>query len=88
MVLYHASYYIRQASPFSQRGATSVGIVPIPTGVANDDEVTQHHGEAIYQLSGDVELDEAFFPIRIPEESKGDDLHRGAGSQRQAKYWL
>lgn len=44
--------------------------------------------EAIYQLSGDVELDEAFFPIPIPEESKGDDLHRGAGSQRQAKYWL
>lgn len=41
--------------------------------------------EAIYQLSGEVELDEAFFPIRIPDESKGKDLRRGAGSRRQAK---
>lgn len=41
--------------------------------------------EAIYQLSGEVELDEAFFPIRVPEESQGETIRRGAGSQRQAK---
>ena len=40
--------------------------------------------EAVYQLSGEVELDEAFFPIRVPEESQGETIRRGAGSQRQA----
>lgn len=41
--------------------------------------------DAIYQLSDEVELDEAFFPIRVPEEEKGQPLKRGAGSQKQAK---
>lgn len=41
--------------------------------------------DAIYELSGEVELDEAFFPIRVPEEAQGDTFRRGAGSQRQAK---
>ena len=41
--------------------------------------------DAIYQLSREVELDEAFFPIRTPEESRGETIKRGAGSQQQAK---
>ena len=41
--------------------------------------------DCIYQLSDEVELDEAFFPIRIPEESRGEKIKRGAGSQQQAK---
>lgn len=41
--------------------------------------------EAIYQLSGEVELDEAFFPIRTPENVRGGKIKRGAGSQQQAK---
>ena len=41
--------------------------------------------DAIYQLSREVELDEAFFPIRTPEEAKGEPIKRGAGSQQQAK---
>lgn len=41
--------------------------------------------DAIYELSGEVELDEAFFPIRVPEEAQGETIRRGAGSQRQAK---
>lgn len=41
--------------------------------------------EAIYKLAGEVEVDEAFFPIRLPEEAKGVPLKRGAGSQQQAK---
>lgn len=41
--------------------------------------------EAIYQLSGEVELYEAFFPIRVPEGAQGETIRRGAGSQRQAK---
>ena len=41
--------------------------------------------EAIYQLSREVEIDEAFFPIRTPEEAKGEPVKRGAGSQQQAK---
>lgn len=41
--------------------------------------------EAIYKLSGEVELDEAYFPIRLPEEARGVPLKRGAGSQQKAK---
>lgn len=41
--------------------------------------------DAIYQLSREVELDEAFFPIRTPEEARGELIKRGAGSQQQAK---
>lgn len=41
--------------------------------------------DSIYQLSDEVELDEAFFPIRIPEEARGEKIKRGAGSQPQAK---
>lgn len=36
--------------------------------------------DAIYELSGEVELDEAFFPIRVPEEAQGEAVRRGAGS--------
>ena len=38
--------------------------------------------EAIYQLSREVEIDEAFFPIRTPEEARGAAVKRGAGSQQ------
>lgn len=41
--------------------------------------------ENIYQLTGEVELDEAFFPIRMDDDDKKVALKRGAGSQRQAK---
>lgn len=41
--------------------------------------------DSIYQLSEEVELDEAFFPIRLPEEARGEKVKRGAGSQQQAK---
>ena len=41
--------------------------------------------DSIYQLSDEVELDEAFFPIRLPEEACGEKIKRGAGSQQQAK---
>lgn len=41
--------------------------------------------ERIYQLSGDIELDEAFFPVRMDEADKKECLKRGAGSQRQSK---
>lgn len=41
--------------------------------------------DSIYQLSDEVELDEAFFPIRTPEEARGQSIKRGAGSQQQAK---
>lgn len=41
--------------------------------------------DAIYELSGGVEPNEAFFPIRVPEEAQGETIRRGAGSQRQAK---
>lgn len=41
--------------------------------------------ESIYQLSDEVELDEAFFPIRTPEDVRGEKIKRGAGSQQQAK---
>lgn len=41
--------------------------------------------DAIYQLSDEVELDEAYFPIRIPDEARGEKIKRGAGSQQQAK---
>lgn len=30
--------------------------------------------DSIYQLSDEVELDEAFFPIRTPEEAKGQSI--------------
>ena len=41
--------------------------------------------DSVYQLSDEVELDEAFFPIRIPEDYRDHALKRGAGSQKQAK---
>ncbi|MEY8612887.1 IS1595 family transposase [Parabacteroides segnis] len=41
--------------------------------------------ESIYQLSDEVELDEAFFPIRTPEDARGQKIKRGVGSQQQAK---
>ena len=41
--------------------------------------------EAIYKLSREVEIDEAFFPIRTPEDARGEAIKRGAGSQQQAK---
>lgn len=39
----------------------------------------------IYKLSGEVELDEAFFPTKLKEHDKGVPLKRGAGSQKQKK---
>lgn len=41
--------------------------------------------EKIYQLTGEVELDEAFFPTRMDDSDKKESLKRGAGSQRQTK---
>lgn len=41
--------------------------------------------DSVYQLSDEVELDEAFFPIRVSEDSKNETLKRGVGSQKQAK---
>lgn len=41
--------------------------------------------EDMYQLSGEVELDEAFFPTKIKDEDKDTQLKRGAGSQKQTK---
>ena len=41
--------------------------------------------DSIYQLSDEVELDEAFFPIRTSGDKRGEKLKRGAGSQQQAK---
>lgn len=41
--------------------------------------------DSIYQLSDEVELDEAFFPIRTTDALRNEGLKRGAGSQQQAK---
>ena len=41
--------------------------------------------ENMYTLSGEVELDEAFFPTRMKGEEREEPLKRGAGSQRQTK---
>lgn len=41
--------------------------------------------ENIYQLTGEVELDEAFFPTKLDDEAKRQPLKRGVGSQRQTK---
>ena len=41
--------------------------------------------ENMYTLSGEVELDEAFFPTRMKGDEKDEPLKRGAGSQRQTK---
>lgn len=41
--------------------------------------------DSIYQLSDEVELDEAFFPIRTTDKQREEKLKRGAGSQQQAK---
>lgn len=41
--------------------------------------------EKTYQLTGDIELDEAFFPTRMDDSDKKETLKRGAGSQRQTK---
>ena len=32
--------------------------------------------DSMYQLSDEIEIDEAFFPIRIPGEEKGEQLKR------------
>ncbi len=41
--------------------------------------------DAEYMLSDEVELDEAFFPIKADLEQEGQPLKRGAGSQKKAK---
>lgn len=41
--------------------------------------------DAKYKLSGQVELDEAFFPTRLDSDQKDEPLKRGAGSQKQTK---
>lgn len=38
-----------------------------------------------YQLTAQVELDEGFFSIELPEEEKDKPLKRGRGSQKKAK---
>ena len=38
-----------------------------------------------YQLTAQVELDESFFSVELPEEEKGKPLKRGRGSQKKAK---
>ena len=38
-----------------------------------------------YMLSGDIEIDEAFFTTETPKEKKGRMLKAGAGSERKAK---
>jgi hypothetical protein len=38
-----------------------------------------------YQLTAQVELDEGFFSVELPEEEKGKPLKRGRGSQKKAK---
>lgn len=39
----------------------------------------------LYQLTGEVELDNAFITTLIPEDQKGKPLKRGVGSQKQSK---
>ena len=39
-----------------------------------------------YQLSGQVELDNAFITTLIPDDQKGEKLKRGAGSQKKPKW--
>lgn len=41
--------------------------------------------EDIYKLTGQVELDEAFFPTRMDRDEKSQPLKRGVGSQKQSK---
>lgn len=41
--------------------------------------------EDIYKLTGQVELDEAFFPTRMSSDEKSQPLKRGVGSQKQSK---
>ena len=41
--------------------------------------------ENMYTLSGEVELDEAFFPTKMKDEERDEPLKRGAGSQKQTK---
>lgn len=43
--------------------------------------VTTLSGYKVYSMSDEVELDEVFFPIRLPEEVRGEKIKRGAGSQ-------
>ena len=39
-----------------------------------------------YQLSGEVELDDAFFTTEISLEEKDEPLKRGRGSQKKQKF--
>jgi hypothetical protein len=39
-----------------------------------------------YQLTAQVELDEGFFSIELPEEEKDKPLKRGRGSQKKPGY--
>jgi hypothetical protein len=41
-----------------------------------------------YQLSGQIELDNAFITTLIPEEEKDEQLKRGAGSQNKSKVMV
>jgi len=41
-----------------------------------------------YQLSGQVELDNAFITTLIPEDQKNEKLKRGAGSQKKSKVMV
>jgi ISXO2-like transposase domain/Transposase zinc-ribbon domain len=41
--------------------------------------------DELYTLSGQIELDEGFFPTEIPSKEKNNDLKRGRGSQKRTK---
>jgi len=44
--------------------------------------------DSMYQLSGQVELDNAFITTLIPDEQKDEKLKRGAGSQNKSKVMV
>jgi len=39
--------------------------------------------DELYTLSGQIELDEGFFPTEIPSNEKNNKLKRGRGSQKK-----
>lgn len=84
MVLHNALDDFNQASSFSQRTATPLGMEQYPSVWLVMMKLRDIMGkrEKIYQLSGDIELDEAFFPTRMNDAEKEETLKRDAGSQR------
>ena len=87
MVLHYAPDDFYQASTFRKGSPIPTGNRTISASLVNDDEVEEHNGKmrSIYQLSDEVELDEAFFPIRTTDIKRNEKLKRGVGNQQQAK---